>query len=162
FRPGEAAPGQPRRYRPVLECLEDRCLLSAGYAQVNLASDVPGWARVTDPNLVNPWGISFSPTGPFWFADNRSGVSDLLDGRGQPVPLVVTVAPARNSVGTPTGTVFNGGLGLTISADGKTAPGRFLFATEDGTIAGWNSSVDPTHAVIAVDNSATGAVYKGL
>src|ERR671924_596761 len=104
FRQGGAASGRQRPYRPVLECLEERCLLSAGYAQVNLASDVPGLARVTDPYLVNPWGISYSPTGPFWFADNGSGVSDLLDGRGRPVPLVVTVPGS-----TPTGTVFNGG-----------------------------------------------------
>src|SRR3989442_15954761 len=91
FRRTDAASSRPRLYRPVLECLEQRCLLSGGFAQVNLASDVPGWARVTDPNLVNPWGISFSPTGPFWFANNGSGVSDLLDGRGQPEPPVVTV-----------------------------------------------------------------------
>src|SRR5437667_147035 len=97
-----------RSYRPALEYLEERCLLSGGYAPVNLASDVPGLARVTDPNLVNPWGISFSPTGPFWFADNGRGVSDLLDGRGRPLPLVVTVPSATGPRGTPTGTVFNG------------------------------------------------------
>ena len=49
-----------RSYRPALECLEERCLLAAGYTQVNLASDVPGLGRVTDPHLVNPWGVSFS------------------------------------------------------------------------------------------------------
>src|SRR3954465_6531523 len=100
----KAALDRQPSYRPVLEGLEDRCLLAAGFGVVNLASDVPGLARVTDSNLVNPWGISFSPTGPFWFADNGSGVSDLLDGRGQPVPLVVTVASAAPSEGTPTGT----------------------------------------------------------
>src|SRR5437879_4387974 len=119
FRRTATASGRPRPYRPVLECLEERCLLSGGYAQVNLASDVPGLAPVTDPNLINPWGISFSPTGPFWFADNGSGVSDLLDGRGQPVPLVVTVPH-----GSPTGTVFNGGLGFVVSANGVSAPSR--------------------------------------
>src|SRR5437660_2424285 len=113
FRGSDAPPGRPRSYRPVLECLEERCLLSGGYAQVNLASDVPGLARVTDPNLVNPWGVSFSPTGPFWCFDNGSGVSDLLDGRGQPVPLVVTVSPS-----SPTGTVFNEGLGFIVSENG--------------------------------------------
>src|SRR5437763_9178274 len=110
LRGGDAPARQPRRCRPVLECLEERCVFSGGYAQVNLASDVPGLARVTDPNLVNPWGMSFSPTGPFWFSDNGSGVSDLLDGRGQPVPLVVAVSP-----NSPTGTVFNEGLGFVVS-----------------------------------------------
>jgi uncharacterized protein (TIGR03118 family) len=157
-----AAPDQRHRYRPVLEYLEDRCLLSAGFAQVNLASDVPGLAAVTDPNLVNPWGITFSPTGPFWSADNGSGVSDLLDGRGQPVPLVVTVPSAAPSGSTPTGTVFNGGPGFAISENGVSAPSRFLFATQDGTIAGWTTLVDPTHALVAVDNSSAGAVYTGL
>jgi uncharacterized protein (TIGR03118 family) len=119
-------------------------------------------ARVTDPNLVNPWGIAFSPTGPFWFADNGSGVSDLLDGRGQAFPLVVMVPSAAHSGSAPTGTVFNGGSGFTISENGVAAPSRFLLAGEDGTISGWSAVVDPTHALLAVDNSSSGAVYTGL
>src|SRR5438128_2300765 len=162
LRDRDTGPRRQRSYRPVLECLEDRSLLSAGYAQINLASDVPGLARVMDPNLVNPWGISASPTGPFWFADNGTGVADLLDGRGQPVPLVVTVPSAATSGGTPTGTVFNGGPGFVISENGVSAPSRFLFATEDGTISGWTSVVDPSRALPAVDNSSQGAIYKGL
>src|SRR5438132_2212593 len=158
----KAASGLQRPYRPVVECLEDRCLLSGGYAQVNLVSDVPGLARVTDPNLINPWGIAFSPTGPFWFANNRSGVSDLLDGRGQPVPLVVTVPSPATAGGTPTGTVFNGRSGFAIAENSVSAPSRFLFTTEDGTISGWSAVVDPSRALLAVDNSSTGAVYKGL
>jgi uncharacterized protein (TIGR03118 family) len=157
FRPKQSAPDRLRRYRPVLEGLEDRHLLSGGFSQVNLASDVPGLARVTDPNLVNPWGIAFSPTGPFWFADNGSGVADILDGRGQPVSLVVPVPP-----GAVTGTVFNATAGFVISENGAAAPSRFLFATEDGTISGWSAVVDPTRALLAVDNSSSGAVYKGL
>src|SRR5437764_5789965 len=131
------SPSRFRRqvYRPVLEYLEDRCLLSAGFAQVNLASDVPGLARATDPHLVNPWGLAFSPTGPFWFADNGAGVSDILDGRGEPIPLVVAVPGADRLGGAPTGTVFNGGPGFVISEGGAARPSRFLFATEDGTIA---------------------------
>src|SRR5437868_12579152 len=118
FRGSDAAPGRPRSHRLFLECLDERCLPSGGYAQVNLASDVPGLARVTDPHLTNPWGVATSPTGPFWFADNGTGVSDVLDGRGAPVPLVVTVAESAQSPGTPTGTVFNGGPGFVVSAPG--------------------------------------------
>jgi uncharacterized protein (TIGR03118 family) len=162
FRTKRAASDRQRPYRPVLESLEERCLLSQGFAQVNLASDVLGLARVTDPSLVNPWGIALSPSGPFWFADNGSGVSDLRDGRGQFVPLVVTVPSAAGAGGTPTGTVFNGGDGFEISANGVSAPSRFLFATEEGTIAGWSAVVDLTHALVAVDNAPFGAVYKGL
>jgi uncharacterized protein (TIGR03118 family) len=155
--------GAEHRARPGLEYLEDRYLLSGGFTQVNLASDVPGLARVTDPNLVNPWGIAFSPTGPFWFADNGAGVSDLLDGRGEPIPLVVTIPSTGPPGSTPTGTVFNSGPGFVVAAqNGLAAPSRFLFATEDGTINGWAPAVDPTHAVLAIDNSSAGAVYKGL
>jgi uncharacterized protein (TIGR03118 family) len=151
-----------RRYRPALECLEDRCLLSGGYAQVNLASDVPGLAPTTDPNLVNPWGITFSPTSPFWFADNGSGVSDLLDGRGQPVPVTVTLPGAAPSGGTPTGTAFNSGSGFVLSENGVSAPSRFLFANQDGSISGWSATVDPARALPVVDNSSSGADYTGL
>jgi uncharacterized protein (TIGR03118 family) len=149
-------------YRPLLEHLEDRCLLSGGFAPVILASDVPGVAPITDPNLVNPWGLSFSPTGPFWIAENGSNVSDVIDGRGQLVPLVVSIPSAAQSGGTPTGTVFNAGPGFVISKGGASAPSRFLFANEDGTIAGWSAKVDSTSAILAIDNSTSGAVYTGL
>src|SRR5262249_21315051 len=64
--------------------------------------------------------------------------------------------------GTPTGTVFNGGPGVTVSENGLSAPSRFLFATEDGTISRWAGVVDPSRAFLAVDNSSAGAGYKGL
>jgi uncharacterized protein (TIGR03118 family) len=134
-------------------------------------ADTTGTALVTDPNLLNPWGIALNPTlGVFWMSDNRSGVSTLYDGNGQRAPagspLVVTI-PATNSspVGTrsrPTGTVFNSGSGFVITGHGASAPAQFLFATEDGTISAWSPNVDPTHGVITVDNSTRGAVYKGM
>ena len=120
FRRTDTASGRPRPYRPILECLEERCLLSSGYVQVNLASDVPGLARFTDPSLINPWGLSFSPTGPFWLSDAGSGVSTLLDGRGQSVPLIVGIPSSLGGAGgTPTGTVVNAGPGFSISEDGR-------------------------------------------
>ena len=130
------------------------------YQQVNLVSDVPGLAPVTDPNLVNAWGLSRSATSPWWVADNGTGVSTLYNGLGVKIALVVTVPPAAGLDGpsTPTGTVFNGTTDFQV---GPNQPARFLFATEEGTIAGWNPAANPTNAITKVDKSGT-AVYKGL
>jgi uncharacterized protein (TIGR03118 family) len=160
----DAAPLPRRRSscRPALEALEDRSLPSTGYILTSLASDVPGVAPVTDPNLVNPWGISVGPIGPFWLSDNGTGVSDLLTGGGQVQTVPVTVAGPRGARGTPTGTVFNDGPGFAISQNGVSAPSQFLFASTDGTISGWSPHVNLTAAVIAVDDSGAGAAYTGL
>jgi uncharacterized protein (TIGR03118 family) len=146
------------------------------YTQHNLVSDLPSVAPTTDRNLVNPWGIVFAPTGPFWISDNNAGVSTLYDGNGNPFPvgspLVVMIPPPTggSGSGTPTGIVFNGTADFVVSNGTASSQGVFLFATEDGTISGWAPSVDVTHALLAVDNSAPGgvdgfalgAVYKGL
>ena len=134
------------------------------YVQTNLISDVPGWAATTDPNLVNAWGISFSPTSPAWIADNGTGLSTLYTGTGSVIPLVVTIPPPAGSTGTaaPTGTVFDGSGAFNVTANSVTGSSVFIFATEDGTISGWSPSVDLHNAVLAVDNSWSGAVYKGL
>jgi len=137
------------------------------YTRVNLVSDIDGVARFSDAHLVNPWGLAFGPTSPFWVADNGGNVSTLYNGRGQafPVgsPLVVTIpAPGAPTGGTPTGLVFNSTTNFSVSANSKSGPSVFLFATEDGTILGWSPAVSVTSAVIAKDNSSSGAVYKGL
>jgi uncharacterized protein (TIGR03118 family) len=139
------------------------------YQQHNLVSDGFVPADNHDSNLVNGWGVVFNPFGPVWVADNGTGVSTLYDGAGKPQPaaqpLVVQIpAPANASgPGTPTGIVFNASTGFTVSKGGVSGPSRFIFATEDGVIAGWAPNVDPTHAILVVDNSAsTTAVYKGL
>jgi uncharacterized protein (TIGR03118 family) len=162
FRKHKAADHRAHSYRPVLEGLDERCLLSAGFGVVNLASDVPGLARVTDPNLVNPWGIAYSPTGPFWFAENGTNVSDILAGNGAPFALTVSVHATGHLGQAPTGTVFNSGSGFAISENGVSAPSRFLFVTQDGMIEGWSDVVDPSHTLLAVDNSTSGAMYTGL
>src|ERR1700730_14649945 len=64
-----------------------------GFHQTNLVSDIPGMAPLTDPNLVNPWGISAAPTSPMWVSDNNAGVTTLYNGAGAKVPLVVTIPP---------------------------------------------------------------------
>ena len=132
------------------------------FHQTNLVSDVPGLAAITDPNLVNPWGLSASATSPIWVANNGTGTSTLYNTADQKVPLTVTIPAPDGTSGTPTGTVFNGTADFRVSSGAASGPSRFLFATEDGTILGWNPGVKPTTAVIAVDNSPSHAIYKGL
>src|SRR5438094_675953 len=132
------------------------------FRQTNLDSDVPGKAQFTDPDLVNPWGISSSRTSPMWVSDNGMGVTTLYRGDGVKLALRVTIPPAAGSPtgtkGTPTGTVFNNNNG-----NGEFNSDFFLFATEDGTIAGWKPS-DGTVARTEVNNLnvETGPVFKGL
>lgn len=131
------------------------------YLQTDLASDVPGLAPVTDASLVNPWGLSRSGTSAWWTANNGTGTSSLYNGNtGAKQALLVTVPNGDGSAeaSTPTGTVFSGSTDFQV---GPNQPARFLFATEEGTIAGWNPGANPTVAITKV-NRAGLAVYKGL
>jgi len=131
-----------------------------GYVVHNLVSDLPGLADHVDPNLINPWGVAFSVTSPFWVGNNHSGKSTLYDGTGTAVSLVVAVpTPAGpNTQGAITGVIFNGTSGFLIpTATGAGTKASFMFCTEDGAIAAWNGG---TAATIVVNNSAN-AVYKG-
>jgi len=129
------------------------------FNQTNLVSDGAVPANVIDPDLMNPWGIAFGPTTPFWIADNATGLATIYDGHGTKLPLVVTLTPTPGSspgaTSTPTGAVFNSGTIGTFGGD------RFLFATEDGDILGWQPGLG-TVAAVRVDNSGSGASYKGL
>src|SRR6201982_875903 len=131
-----------------------------GYQQTNLVSNVAGVGKTTDQQLANPWGISILPGQDFWIANNNSGTSTLYDSQGQKdAALVVTIPGAGHnpngncSPGCPTGTVANGN-GSVFGG------GQFIFDTEDGIIANWTGASNT--ATVALDNSANGAVYKGL
>ena len=113
-----------------------------------LVSNEEGEAPVIDPLLVNAWGISVSPTGPWWVANNGTGTSTLYDGDGTKHDLEVKVP------GAPTGTVFNGGSSFQLT---KGAPALFLFASEDGTFSAWNSGTEAT--VVFSDPES---IYKGM
>lgn len=131
------------------------------YLVHKLVSDLPGVADHVDKNLVNPWGTGFSSASPFWIGNNGSGTSTLYDTSGTAIPLIVNIpSPAGGSShGAVTGVIANGNTTSFNVAVGKAA--SFLFCTEDGTITGWNSSVDATNAKIMIDKSNLGAVYKG-
>ena len=127
------------------------------YEQHNLVSDGAVPADLVDAALVNAWGLVASATSPWWVADNGTDSSTLYNGStGAKLSLRVSVPSA------PTGVVFNGGTGFVVTSGSTSGAARFIFATEEGTILGWSPSVAPTQAVVAVDNSAGGAVYKGL
>jgi uncharacterized protein (TIGR03118 family) len=130
-----------------------------GFMQTNLVSNTAGAAMTTDPQLLNPWGISFLPGQDFWISDNNSGTSTLYDNNGnKDTALVVTIPAATKNPngncnpGCPTGTVANAGSGF--------GGGQFIFDTEDGLVVIWTGASNT--GSVAFDNSASGAVYKGL
>ncbi|MBZ5568388.1 MAG: TIGR03118 family protein [Acidobacteriia bacterium] len=115
-----------------------------------------GAAAHTDPRLINPWGIAFVPGQPFWVADNNSGFATTYDANGVSQFNVLIPAPRGSaSPATPTGVVVAQTGGFILGG----APSQFLVATEDGTISGWNGT---GNAILAIDHSTAGAVYKGL
>lgn len=130
-----------------------------------VADQAAAGATVTDPLLVNSWGLSQAPGGPLWVSNNHTGTSTLYStGPFAKVPLDVTIPGIGDAKGTPTGTVFTnfGGSGFQVSANGVSGHSLFLFDSEDGTISGWSPSVSRTQAFIAVNHSASGDSFKGL
>ncbi|HSC02303.1 MAG TPA: TIGR03118 family protein [Solirubrobacteraceae bacterium] len=137
------------------------------YTQTNLISDIPGVARITDPNLVNPWGQATNGTSPLWVADNGADVSTLYVGgvNGSipkppqpPAPPVVKIEG-----GAPTGTVGNTTGSTTdflVHTNMGTAPANFIFASENGFITAWSRTVSGTTANVV--SASRHAVYKGL
>ena len=141
---------------------------SQEYHQVNLVSDIPGIALHTDPHLANPWGFAFTETSPVWIASNGTGTATLYlgDGTSAPspaAPLVLTIpGAASGSPSAPTGLIVNASSGFAVSANGKSGRSVFIFATEDCTISGWSPAVNLNNAILKVNNSTSGAMYKGL
>jgi uncharacterized protein (TIGR03118 family) len=127
------------------------------YSETNLVSDLAGIAAHQDSDLTNPWGITEAGGGPIWISDNKPGVTTIYDGTGAFLSVggnhSITIPPPSSGAppSAPTGVVFNSGSDF--------GGAHFLFATEDGTIAAWTSGAS---AARVVDNSASGAVYKGL
>ncbi len=131
------------------------------YQQTNLISDIPGVARITDPNLVNPWGQAASPSSPLWVADNGADVSTLYRGGVDGsipaiVPLVVSIPQ-----GAPTGAVFNSTSDFTVHTSAGSGPALFIFDSESGVLSAWaGQTVSGEMAQVEFANKRS--VYKGL
>ncbi len=131
-------------------------------------SDLSGQATITDPLLINPWGVSFSPTSPFWISNAGSNTATLYMVTG--AAGVSKVALNISTPGSPTGQVYNSSTGFVVSQGGGSGAAAFLFAQMNGTISGWNTSVSPpvapatssTQAILAATGSPTPAAYTGL
>jgi uncharacterized protein (TIGR03118 family) len=134
-------------------------MLSAGaiFNQTDLVSSVPGLAANTDPNLVDPWGISFSATSPFWISNQNTGTTSLYDGAGNLVKIggnpAITIPGGASGTAGPTGQVSNSTTGFNVNG----SPAHFIFANLNGTISGWNAG---SSAVTEV--TTPGATYTGL
>ena len=141
------------------------------YVQTNLQANTSGAAEATDPNLVNAWGLTRTSGSTWWVSDNKTGVATLYNGPGTKQSLTVVIPPAveneKTPIGSPTGLISNNSKTDFLLAPG--APALFIFATLDGTIAGWNPNValangatpPSTHAVTVV-RKTDGSIYRGL
>jgi uncharacterized protein (TIGR03118 family) len=136
----------------------DAVVAGTRFAVVSQVADQSGVAPVTDPLVVNAWGLSQAPGGPLWVANNGSDTSTVYNSTTFAKSALEVQVP-----GAPTGTTFIGINGaFNVTSAGKTGRTAFAFATESGQIEGWNPTVDATHAIVAVDESASGSIFKGL
>ncbi|HLJ94654.1 MAG TPA: TIGR03118 family protein [Gemmataceae bacterium] len=139
------------------------CRADTVYQQTNLVSDIQGLAQVTDPSLVNPWGVSFSGTSPFWVSDTGKNLATLYVVNASGVSknaLEVAVPTTGSGPQGPTGQVFNSTASdFVIPADNAKA--SFIFSNLNGTISAWNGGLTPnTQAVVVA--TTTGGNYTGL
>jgi len=125
---------------------------SSTFVQTNIISDgatVP--ALVTDPTLINPWGVSVGPA--IWIdkAGNGSVAVDTAAGSSVIPPVTIPAAASASAQGSPSGTVYNSNNAI-FDIPGSTSA-TFLFGTLDGTIAAWNAT-SGAQAVTVVNNSS--------
>jgi uncharacterized protein (TIGR03118 family) len=149
-----------------------------GFVQVNLVSDIPGLATVTDPKLVNPWGNSHSTTSPFWTSNQGTNSATLYTVTDRTTVTKVNINPPAGFVQIPTfgtgpaqgptgqvnnantsatGCAVSGGVAFPVNNGGDGSFAHFIFANLNGTISAWDTG---TTAFIQV--TTPGAVYTGL
>src|SRR5262245_14853638 len=112
----------------VLVLVLPSTVLAQHYTEKILVSSIPGETIPTDPDLKNAWGLTRSPSSPWWVSNNKTGVSTLYNGAGVKNPLVVTIpVPTGPGPSAPTGVVFNGTSDFQLL---NGMPARFIFVTE--------------------------------
>lgn len=133
---------------------------ASGFRQVNLVSDVPGLAQVTDFLISNPWGMALGETTPVWINNNNTATSVVYRGAtGAADPMeraLVVQTPAG-----PTGIAFNDTGAFAAEQDGRTVPTVFLFDGLDGYLSGWGPTADPRESAIPTRFTRTDG-YLGM
>jgi uncharacterized protein (TIGR03118 family) len=131
-------------------------IAATAFATINLVTDdqTANPAQISDPSLINAWGMSFPSSGPFWISDNGTGVSTLYSVN----PTTNATSKLGLSVSIPgsgnvTGQVFNG-VSAAFNGD------AFIFVSEDGTISGWRSALGTSAEILAFSSSNNR--YKGV
>src|SRR6185436_12956613 len=112
----------------------------SAYRQTNFVSDIPGFAFIQEPTLINPWGIAFRGTSPFWVSNNGTSSSSLFRGDVAGSPLVKNPGLSLVTVpgGLPTGVVGNATTDFAITPCAvASCPAAFIFASITGNIIGW-------------------------
>src|SRR5947207_172285 len=133
------------------------------YKQTNLISDDKSVidAKFEDSFVVNAWGLTSSPTSPWWIANNGSGTSTLYNAATNTIPSLVVSIPG----GKPTGAVWNSaGSGTFVVTNGVASGSAvFIFSSEAGIISGWNPNVPAAGSTQAqVGATVADAIYEGL
>jgi uncharacterized protein (TIGR03118 family) len=146
---------------------DDEGRADRGFVQTNLVSDLNGVATITDPALRNPWGLSHSPTSPFWLSNQGTSTTTLYAVTNKTAVAKVNINPPAGDVliptvampaQGPTGQVSNSNSSsFPVNHGGDGGPAHFIFADLNGTISAWDKG--PT-AFVQV--TTPGAVYTGL
>jgi uncharacterized protein (TIGR03118 family) len=135
----------------------------SAYRQTNLISDIPGFAPVLDPLLVNPWGLTFRGSSPFWVANNATSTTQLIRGDVGGAPVTLNPNPQTINIpgGLPTGAVGNSTSDFQITPPGGGAPAAslFIFDSITGNITAWNGASGATAQNVV---SLPGHVWTGL
>jgi uncharacterized protein (TIGR03118 family) len=133
---------------------------ATAFLQTNLVSDIPGLGAITDPNLKNPWGVSFAATSPIWISNQGTSTADLFNVNGvsvvqNPALPEVNIPTTASGPQGPTGQVFNGTSSFLVNGTAAS----FIFANLNGTISAWRGGIGTTAIIEA---TTVGAVYTGL
>jgi uncharacterized protein (TIGR03118 family) len=139
------------------------------YVQTNLVSDITGLAALTEPELVNPWGLSHTGTSPIWTSNQAKSTANLFTispsltvTKAKPAGTDgnIVIPPGGAGAVGPTGQVANTNtasflIPMSTGGDGNSA--HFIFANLNGTISAWDTGQTAFKQV-----TTTGALYTGL